>query len=163
MKCGFQTRTISHPVHMLRSILGAAIHEIRDNLDQQIGMLVQEAQSYRIRIHINDYYTTRSDDWDGMLPTDIDEMSAKECVGLMCLARDEMAWLVNETSRLECYISVEKQMDKHGLSDRRPFMRPLERKSKQQDTVVQRGDQEVSKSVESAVESSPRAASMELD
>ena len=155
--------TISHPVHMLRSILGAAIREIRDNLDQQIGILVEEAQSFYIRIYINDYYITRSDDWDGMLPTDIDEMSAKECVGLMHAARDEIAWLVNEIGRLECYIRVEREMVKWGLTQRRPYMRPLERKTKSQDTEVEQEDEGILKSVDSAVESRSRAASMELD
>lgn len=118
---GTTVSATSHPVQMLRSILGAAIHEIRDNLDQQVGMLVVEVQTYHIQVQIEDYYRTRSDDWDAMLPTDIDEMSSEECVRLMHAAKDEIAWLVNEISRLECYISIEKQMDRHGLTERRPF------------------------------------------
>jgi hypothetical protein len=161
---GTTVSTTSHPVNMLRAILGAAIHEIRDNLDQQIGLLVVEAQTYHIRVQIDDYYRTRADDWDAMLPTDIDEMSRQECVELMYAAKDEIAWLINEISRLECYNSVEKQMDRAGLTNRRPFLRPLERKVKQQEAAPARDNgRDVWKSVDSAVESSPRAASMELD
>jgi hypothetical protein len=180
---GTTVSVTSHPIQMLRSILGAAIHEIRDNLDQQVGMLVVEAQTYHIQVQIEDYYRTRSDDWDAMLPTDIDEMSREECVRLMHAARDEIAWLINEISRLECYISIEKQMDRHGLTDRRPFLRPLARKVRQQEAAPEQdvgkdvsksveqqeaaseqdGEKDVSKNVDSAVESSPRAASMELD
>lgn len=155
--------TISHPVHMLRSVLGAAIHEIRENLDQQIAILVAEAQTYHVRIHMDDYYRTRCDDWDGMLPTDIDEMGREECVGLMHAARNEIAWLVNEISRLECFISIEKQMDRLGFTERQPYLRPLERIVRQQDAASEHGSQFALKSVDSAVESSPRAASMELD
>ena len=161
---GTTVSTTSHPINMLRSILGAAILEIRDNLDQQIGLLVVEAQTHHIRVQIEDYYRTRCDDWDAMLPTDIDEMSRQECVKLMHAAKDEIAWLVNETSRLECYNSIEKQMNRAGLTDRRPFLRPLERKVKRQETAPDNdGGRDVLKSVDSAVESSSRAASMELD
>ena len=156
--------TTSHPIHMLRAILHNTVHEIRENLDQQIGMLVMEAQTYHIRVQIEDYYRTRADDWDAMLPTDIDEMSREECVRVMHAAKDEIAWLINEISRLECYNSIEKQMDRAGLTDRRPFLRPLERKVKQQETAPENaGGRDGLKSVDSAVESSPRAASMELD
>jgi hypothetical protein len=161
---GTTVSTTSHPINMLRSILGAAILEIRDNLDQQIGLLVVEAQTHHIRVQIEDYYRTRCDDWDAMLPTDIDEMSRHECVKLLHAAKDEIAWLINEISRLECYNSIEKQMDRAGLTDRRPFLRPLERKVKQQETAPENaGGRDGLKSVDSAVESSPRAASMELD
>jgi hypothetical protein len=181
---GTTVSATSHPIQMLRSILGAAIHEIRDNLDQQVGMLVVEAQTYHIQVQIEGYYRTRSDDWDAMLPTDIDEMSREECVRLMHAARDEIAWLVSEISRLECYISIEKQMDRHRLTERRPFLRPLARKVRQQEAAPEQdggeedvsksveqqeaaseqdGGRDVSKNVDSAVESSPRAASMELD
>ena len=57
--------TTSHPIHMLRAILHNTVHEIRENLDQQIGMLIMEAQTYHIRVLIEDYYRTRADDWDG--------------------------------------------------------------------------------------------------
>jgi hypothetical protein len=161
---GTTVSTTSHPINMLRSILGAAILEIRDNLDQQIGLLVVEAQTHHIRVQIEDYYRTRCDDWDAMLPTDIDEMSRQECVKLIHAAKDEIAWLINEISRLECYNSIEKQMDRAGLTDRRPFLRPLERKVKQQETAPDNdGGRDVLKSVDSAVESSPHAAPMELD
>jgi hypothetical protein len=161
---GTTVSTTSHPINMLRSILGAAILEIRDNLDQQIGLLVVEAQTHHIRVQIEDYYRTRCDDWDAMLPTDIDEMSRHECVKLLHAAKDEIAWLINEISRLECYNSIEKQMDRAGLTDRRPFLRPLERKVKQQETAPDNdGGRDVLKSVDSAVESSPHAAPMELD
>jgi hypothetical protein len=161
---GTTVSTTSHPINMLRSILGAAILEIRDNLDQQIGLLVVEAQTHHIRVQIEDYYRTRCDDWDAMLPTDIDEMSRHECVKLLHAAKDEIAWLINEISRLECYNSIEKQMDRAGLTDRRPFLRPLERKVKQQETAPENASgRDGLKSVDSAVESSPRAASMELD
>jgi hypothetical protein len=161
---GTTVSTTSHPVNMLRSILGAAIHEIRDNLDQQIGTLVVEVQTYHIRVQMEDYYRTRADDWDSMLPTDIDEMTCEECVGLMHAAKDEIAWLMNEISRLECYVSTEKQMDRYGLTQRRPFLRPLERKVKQQVAASEHeGVKEVLKSVDSTVELSPRAASTALD
>jgi hypothetical protein len=127
--------TTSHPIHMLRAILHNTVHEIRENLDQQIGMLIMEAQTYHIRVQIEDYYRTRADDWDAMLPTDIEEMSRGECVRVMHAAKDEIAWLVKEIGRLECYISIEKQMDRHGLVDRRPFMRPSARKVKQQESA----------------------------
>ena len=156
--------TTSHPIHMLRAILHNTVHEIRENLDQQIGMLVMEAQTYHIRVQIEDYYRTRADDWDAMLPTDIDEMSREECVRVMHAAKDEIAWLVKEISRLECYISIEKQMDRHGLVERRPLLRPSARKVKQQEAASEQdGGGDISKSVDSAVESSPRAASMELE
>jgi hypothetical protein len=66
-----------------------------------------------------------------MLPTEIDEMGVGECVGMMRAARDEIAWLVCEISRLECYISVEKQMERHGVQGRRTILQPLERKNEQ--------------------------------
>ena len=58
-------------------------------------------------------------------------MGAEECVGLMRAARDEIAWLLCEISRLECYISVEKQMERHGVQGRRTILRPLERKNEE--------------------------------
>ena len=125
--------TNSHPLDMLRAALQAATLEIRDNLDEQIALLVKEAADYNIRVRQADYYRTRAGDWDGMLPTEIDEMGAVECVGMMRAARTEIAWLLNEISRLECYISVEKQMERHGVQGRRTILRPLERKN------VQRG------------------------
>jgi hypothetical protein len=76
-----------------------------------------------------DYYKSRTDDWDGMLPTEIDEMGIQEVVGMMRAARDEIAWLVCEISRLERYISVEKQMERHGVEGRRTILRPLARKN----------------------------------
>ena len=175
--------TTSHPIHMLRAILHNTVHEIRENLDQQIGMLVMEAQTYHIRVQIEDYYRTRADDWDAMLPTDIDEMSREECVRVMHAAKDEIAWLVKEISRLECYISIEKQMDRHGLVERRPLLRPSARKVKQQEAASEQDGGEdvlksveqqeaaseqydgrdVSKGVDSAVESPTRAASIELE
>lgn len=121
--------TNSHALDMLRAALHAATLEIRDNLDEQIALLVKEAADYNIRVRQADYYKTRADDWDGMLPTEIDEMGAVECVGMMRAARAEIAWLVCEISRLECYISVEKQMERHGVEGRRTVLRPLERKN----------------------------------
>ena len=123
--------TTSHPLGMLRAALQAATLEIRDNLDEQIGLLVKEAGDYNIRVRQGDYYKTRVVDWDGMLPTDIDVMSVEECVGMMRAARDEIAWLLCEISRLECYISVEKQIERHGVQGRRTILRPLERKNEQ--------------------------------
>jgi len=123
--------TNSHPLDMLRAALQAATLEIRDNLDEQIALLVKEAADYNIRVRQADYYRTRAGDWDGMLPTEIDEMGAVECVGMMRAARTEIAWLLNEISRLECYISVEKQMERHGVQGRRTILRPLERKNEQ--------------------------------
>jgi hypothetical protein len=72
-----------------------------------------------------------------MLPTDIDEMGVEECVGLMRAAREEIAWLHNEISRLECYISVEKQMERHGIQGRSTALRPLQRKSEKQDKTTE--------------------------
>lgn len=123
--------TTSHPVNMLRAALQAATFEIRDNLDEQIALLVKEAADHNIRVQQADYYKTRAEDWDGMLPTEIDEMGVGECVGMMRAARDEIAWLVCEISRLECYISVEKQMERHGVQGRRTILQPLERKNEQ--------------------------------
>lgn len=125
--------TTSHSVEMLRAALQAATYEIRDNLDEQISLLVVEAGQNNIQVRQGDYYRTRVDDWDGMIPTDIDEMSAEECVALMRAAKAEIAWLHNEISRLECYISVEKQMQKHGVHGRTPILRPLERNNEQHD------------------------------
>lgn len=127
--------TTSHPLNMLRAALQAATFEIRDNLDEQIALLVKEAADYSIRVQQADYYKTRSEDWDGMLPTDIDVMGVEECVGMMRAARDEIAWLLCEISRLECYISVEKQMERHGVQGRRTILRPLERKNEQRGGV----------------------------
>ena len=62
--------TTSHPLNMLRAALQAAIFEIRDNLDEQIASLVEEAADYNIRVRQADYYKTRAEDWDGMLPTE---------------------------------------------------------------------------------------------
>lgn len=123
--------TTSHPLGMLRAALQAANLEIRDNLDEQISLLVKEAADYNIRVRQADYYRTRAEDWDGMLPTDIDVMGVEEVVGMMRAARDEIAWLLNKISRLECYISVEKQMERHGVQGRRTILRPLERKNEQ--------------------------------
>ena len=117
------------------------------------------------------------------MDTDIDEMSREECVRVMHAAKDEIAWLVKEISRLECYISIEKQMDRHGLVERRPLLRPSARKVKQQEAASEQDGGEdvlksveqqeaaseqydgrdVSKGVDSAVESPTRAASMELE
>lgn len=131
--------TTSHPLEMLRAALQAATNEIRDNLDEQIYLLVKEAIEYNIQVHTRDYYKTRVDDWDGMLPTDIDEMGAEECVSLMRAARDEIAWQLCEISRLECYISVEKQMQNHGVEGRSTMLRPLDRKSKEYSDSPRRG------------------------
>jgi hypothetical protein len=127
----------SHPLELLRAALRSAIYEIRDNFDKQISLLVVEAGQHNIQVQQGDYYTTRTDDWDGMLPTDIDEMGVEECVGLMRAAREEIAWLHNEISRLECYISVEKQMERHGIQGRSTALRPLQRKSEKQDKTTE--------------------------
>lgn len=120
--------TTSHPLDMLRAALQAATYEIRDNLDEQIALLVKEAGDLNIQVRRGDYYKTRENDWDGMLPNEVDEMGVEECVGLMRAAKDEIAWLLCEISRLECYISVEKQMQRNGVYGRRTILRPLERK-----------------------------------
>lgn len=125
---GTTVSNTSHSVEMLRAALQAATYEIRDNLDEQISLLVVEAGQNNIEVRQGDYFRTRTDDWDGMLPTDIDEMGAEECVAMMRAAKTEIAWLHNEISRLECYISVEKQMQRHGIQERTPILRPLERK-----------------------------------
>lgn len=95
-----------------------------------VSLLVMEADSFHIEVRQGDYYRTRTDDWDSMLPTDIDEMGVEECVELLHAAKEEIAWLVNEISRLECYISVEKQMQRAGETERSTVLRPLSRKSK---------------------------------
>jgi hypothetical protein len=123
--------TTSHPLELLQAALQATTYEIRDNLDEQIILLVKEAGEHSIQVRQSDYYKTRVDDWDGMLPTEIDEMGTEECVSLMRAAREEIAWLLCEISRLECYISVEKQMQRHGVQGRRTILRPLERKNEQ--------------------------------
>lgn len=130
---GTTVSNTSHSVEMLRAALQAATYEIRDNLDEQISLLVVEAGQNNIEVRQGDYYRTRTDDWDGMLPTDIDEMGAEECVALLRAAKTEIAWLHNEISRLECYISVEKQMQRHGLQGRTSILRPLERRTEKHD------------------------------
>jgi hypothetical protein len=130
---GTTVSTTSHPLEVLRAAVQAATCEIRDNLDEQISMLVEEAGQHNIQVRQGDYYRTRCDDWDGMLPTDIDEMSVGECVALMRAAKREIAWQLNEISRLECYISVEKQMRRQGIEGRETTLRPLEREKEEQD------------------------------
>ena len=147
--------TTSHPLGMLRAALQAANLEIRDNLDEQISLLVKEAGDYNIRVRPADYYRTRADDWDGMLPTDIDVMGVEEVVGMMRAARDEIAWLICEISRLECYISVEKQMERHGVQGRRTILRPLERNNEQHGGILATEEDTPMKGMDSAFYYSP--------
>ena len=147
--------TNSHPLDMLRAALQAATLEIRDNLDEQIALLVKEATDHSIRVRQADYYKTRAEDWDGMLPTDIDVMSVDECVGMMRAARDEIAWLLSEISRLECYISVEKQMERHGVQGRRTILRPLERNNEQRGGVSSTEEDTPTKGMDSMFAYSP--------
>lgn len=63
-----------------------------------------------------------------MLPTDTDEMRTEEVVELLHAAKDEIAWLVNEISRLQCYIDVERQFQRAGEMERATVLRPLPRK-----------------------------------
>ena len=127
--------TTTHSLELLQAALQAATYEIRDNLDEQIALLVKEAGEHNIQVRQGDYYRTRVDDWDGMLPTEIEDMGAEECVALMRAARQEIAWLLCEISRLECYISVEKQMQRNGVQGRRTILRPLERKNEQENVT----------------------------
>lgn len=122
----------SYPAPVLCAALLAATYEIRDNLDEQIALLVKEAGDHNIQVRQGDYYKTRADDWDGMIYDDVDEMSAQECVGLLWAAKEEISWLHNEISRLEIYVSVEKQMENSGLKKRKTILRPLKRKNAKQ-------------------------------
>lgn len=63
-----------------------------------------------------------------MLPTDIDEMDGEECVALLHAAKAEIAWLVNEISRLQYYISAERISQKFGYMERTTRLRPMPRK-----------------------------------
>ena len=128
----FLDNTYSTPT--LRAALQAAVFEIRDNLDEQVELLVDEAATYRIRITHADYYETRDVDWDGMPESDINEMGNEELLELMEDARVEIAWLITEISRLEAYICVEKQMEQFGEKGRRTVLRPLDRKRRDFET-----------------------------
>lgn len=118
----------SHSLLVLRVMLQAAINEITDTLDEQISLLVVEADDFDIQVRQGEYYKSRPEDWDAVLPTDVDEMGAEECVGLLRAAKEEIAWLVNEISRLQCYIRVEKELYGMGEMGRRTRLRPLPRK-----------------------------------
>lgn len=153
----------SHPLHILQASLLAAIYEISDNLDAQISQLVVEADGYNIQVRQGDYYRTREDDWDKMLLTDVDDMRAEDCMALLRAAKEEIKWLVNEISRLECYVSVEKQMLKAGLKGRRTVLRPFERKSVESLGKMSRGEQEGDvMEVDLGFGFSPRSPSVEL-
>lgn len=145
----------SYPTRVLRAALMAAAYEIRDNLDEQIAMLVKEAGKHNIQVLQGDYYETRANDWDGMIPEDVGVLSAEGCVGLLWAAKEEIAWLHNEISRLEIYISVEKQMENAGLKDRKTILRPLERKNAQRHHETLRRRQ--SGGVDSGLGFSPRS------
>lgn len=159
----FPVTATSHPLHILQATLLAAIYEISDNLDDQISILVVEADGYNIQVRQGDYYRTRQDDWDKMLLTDVDDMSAEECVALLRAAKEEIVWLVNEISRLECYVSVEKQMLRAGLQGRRTVLRPFERKNVESMDRTPRGEEKPdAMEVDSGFEFSPRSPSVEL-
>lgn len=117
-----------------RAAVQAAVFEIRDNLDEQIELLVTEAETYSIQIAHGDYYATRDVDWDGMPESDLDEMGREELMELMEDAKEEIAWLVNEISRLEAYICVERQMEQYGEKGRRTVLRPMGRKKRDEGT-----------------------------
>lgn len=78
-----------------------------------------------------------------MLPTDIDEMSIQECVGLLYAAKEEIAWLLNEISRLQCYIMVERQMQRAGETERSTVLRPLPRKRTKQTKQTGNGGEQI--------------------
>jgi len=118
----------------LRAALQAAVFEIRDNLDEQIELLVVEAETYHIQVAHGDYYATRDVDWDGMPESELDEMGRDELMELMEDAREEIRWLVNEVSRLEAYICVERQMEGYGEKGRRTVLRPMERRIRDEGT-----------------------------
>lgn len=124
----------SFNIPTLRAAVQAAVFEIRDNLDEQIELLVIEAETYRIQVAHGDYCATRDVDWDGIPESDIGEMGREELLDLMEDAREEIAWLVNEISRLEAYICVEKQMEQYGEKGRRTVLRPMERKKRDEGT-----------------------------
>ena len=130
----------SHCVELLRAALQAATYEIRDNLDEQIDLLVKEAKTeYNIRVSKADYYITRTVSWDDFIPTDIDEMSAQDCAELLWAAKEEIAWLCNEISRLQCYISVERKMQDARVKGRNTPLQPLERKKEEQQSEETQG------------------------
>ena len=116
-----------------RAAVQAAVFEIRDKLDEQIELLVTEAETYNIQIAHGDYYATRDVDWDGMPESDLDEMGREELMELMEDAKEEIAWLVNEISRLEAYICVERQMEQYGEKGRRTVLRPMGRKKRDEE------------------------------
>ena len=123
----------------LRAAVQAAVFEIRDNLDEQIELLVTEAETYNIQIAHGDYYATRDVDWDGMPESDLDEMGREELMELMEDAKGEIAWLVNEISRLEAYICVERQMEQYGEKGRRTVLRPMGRKKRDEEADESNG------------------------
>lgn len=120
----------THTLPTLRGALRAAISEIVTNLDEQIAILVLESEPLNIQIKYSEYFSSRVDDWDRMNERvrDVDAMCAEECVELLWAAKEEIAWLVNEISRLECYIRAERAMERFGLRGRRTRLRPAARK-----------------------------------
>lgn len=113
----FTRNKFSH--EMLQVAIQLATYEIRDNLDHQIARLVKEAHKYKMEVLEADFYVTRDVDWNGMPEEEIDGMTDEACIAMLWKARDEVAWLVNEISRLEVYISVEKQAVAQGWEEGR--------------------------------------------
>lgn len=82
----------SHALPLLRWALCCAISDIAENLDEQIGILVTEAEPLNIQVQFGEYFCSRVEDWDNVGFGAVDEMGAQEVLEFLGAAKREIAW-----------------------------------------------------------------------
>ncbi|CAK4031154.1 Hypothetical predicted protein [Lecanosticta acicola] len=116
------------PLSILHQAVHIAVTEIRQRLDPELEAVIHMAGEKQHNVAVEEgRFWDRRLDVDALVPSAIQSHGYQETVWLLEECRDEIAWLENETRRLETHCEIARQLVMTG--ERKAFVfRPNPRK-----------------------------------